>query len=141
MSDGKGDREGIAYLSLEFDLPEPGSAAVAAAGVGQNQKFGRAAIATCPLPFPPSGDGMGGEGRGVVRNADAHGTVVTGRVINAIGDSHAAGIGEEVMIVHQERGAVPFGAAVFEVADHFSFLAVDADDGKTLPLKASPERA
>ena len=100
VSDGKGDPEGIAYLSLEFDLPEPGSATVAAAGVGQNQKFGGAAIATCPLPFPPGGDGMGGEGRGVVRNAEADCAVVAGRLLNAIGDAHAAGIGAEVMIVH-----------------------------------------
>ena len=46
VSDGDGETEGIAYLSLESDLPGPGSATVAAAGVGQNQKFGRAAVAT-----------------------------------------------------------------------------------------------
>ena len=84
---------------------------------------------------------MSGEGRRVVRDADADGATVVGRVINAIGDSHPAGIGEEVVIVHQDRGAVPFGATVFEVADHFALLTVDADDGETLTLEASPQRA
>ena len=45
------------------------------------------------------------------------------------------------MIVHQDRRAVPFGAAVFEMADHFAFLAVDADDRQALPLEAGPQRA
>ena len=45
------------------------------------------------------------------------------------------------MIVHQDRGAVPFGAAIFEVADHFALLTVDADDGDASTLEASPQRA
>ena len=45
------------------------------------------------------------------------------------------------MIVHQDRRAVPLGAAVFEVADHFAFLAVEADEGQSLPLEAGPQRA
>ena len=45
------------------------------------------------------------------------------------------------MILHQDRRAVPFGAAIFEVADHFAFLAIHADDGKALALEASPQRA
>ena len=45
------------------------------------------------------------------------------------------------MIVHQDRRAVPFGAAVFEVADQFALLTVDADDGEALTLEASPQRA
>ena len=46
MSDGDGDAECIAHLCLDFGLPGPRGATVAAAGVGQNQKLGRAAIAT-----------------------------------------------------------------------------------------------
>src|SRR5215831_453657 len=92
VSDGDRDAEGIAYLSLEFGFPGPRRATVAAAGVGQNQQFGRAPIATQPLSFPPSGNGMGGESRRVVRDADADGATVAGRVINSIGDSHPAGV-------------------------------------------------
>jgi hypothetical protein len=44
------------------------------------------------------------------------------------------------VIVHANRRAIPFGARVFEVADQFPFLAVDADDGKALTLEARPQR-
>ena len=63
------------------------------------------------------------------------------RVVNAVGDAHAAGIGAEVVIVHQNRRAIPFGSGVLEVADQFPFLAIDADDRKTLSLEASLQRA
>ena len=53
----------------------------------------------------------------------------------------SGGLGEEVVIIHRDRRAVPLGAAVFEVADHFAFPVVDANDRKTLALEASPERA
>ena len=84
---------------------------------------------------------MGGEGRRIVRDADADGAAIVGWVVNAVGNAHAAGIGAEVVIVHQNRRAIPFGPGVLEVADQFAFLAIDADDRKTLSLKASPQGA
>ena len=84
---------------------------------------------------------MGGEGWRIVRDADADGAAVVRRVVNAVGDAHAAGIGAEVVIVHQNGRAIPFGSGVLEIADQFAFLAIDADDGKTLSLEASPQRA
>ena len=138
VSDGDCEAEAIAQLSLEFDLPGPGSATVAAAGVGQEQKLGRTAVAAGSFAIPPSGDGVGGEGRSVVGDADADGTAVVERVVNAGSDTYPAGIGKEVVIVDQNGRAVPFGAGIFEIADHFAFLAIDADDGKTLALEASP---
>jgi len=42
------------------------------------------------------------------------------------------------VIVDQNGRAVPFGAGVLEVADHFAFLAIDTDDRKALALEASP---
>ena len=83
---------------------------------------------------------MGGEGRRIVRDADADSAAVVRRVVNAVGDADAAGVGAEVVIVHPNRRAIPFGAGVLEVADQFAFLAVDADDGKALTLEASPQR-
>ena len=67
---------------------------------------------------------MGGEGRRIVGDADADGATVVRRVVNAVGDSHAAGIGGEVVIVHRNGRAIPFGAGVLEVADQFAFLAM-----------------
>src|SRR2546422_4906984 len=83
---------------------------------------------------------MGGECRRIVRDANADGAAVVRRVVNAVGDAHAAGIGAEVVIVHQNRRAIPFGSGVLEVADQFPFLAIDADDRKTLSLEASLQR-
>ena len=101
MSDGDGETERVAYLCLDFGLPGPGSATVAAAGVGQEQKPGRTAVAAGSFAIPPSGDGVGGEGRSVVGDADANGTAVVGRVVNAVRDTYPAGIGKEVVIVDQ----------------------------------------
>ena len=93
-----------------------------------------------PLAFPPGSNGMGGEGRGIVRDADADSAAVIGRVVNAVGDAHTAGIGAEVMIVHPNWRAIPFDAGVFEIANQFAFLAINADDRKSLTLEASPQR-
>ena len=107
MSNGGGNAEPIAYLCLDFRLPGPGGATVTAAGVCQNQKFGRTAITTDSFAFPPCGDGMGSEGRGVMRDADTNGAAVVGWIINAIGDAYPAGVGAEVVIVHQNGRAIP----------------------------------
>src|SRR6266508_5727429 len=141
MSDGNGDAECVAQLSLDFSLPGPGSATVAAARVRQNQELGNPAPATRSFAFPPGGDGMGGEGRRIVRDADADGAAVVRGIVNAVRDAHAAGIGAEVVIVHQSRRAIPFGSGIFAVADQFPLFAIDADDRKTLSLEASPQRA
>ena len=138
VSDRSRDAKWIAQLSLNFSLPGPGTAIVAATGVRQNEELGSIAMATRSLAFPPGGDGMGGEGRCVVRDADADGAAVVRRVVNAIGDADSAGVGAEIVIVHSNRRAIPFGSSVFEVADQFALLTVDADDGKALTLEACP---
>jgi hypothetical protein len=84
---------------------------------------------------------VGGKGRRIVRDADADGAAIVGWVVNAVGNAHAGGIGAEVVIVHWNRRAIPFRSGVLEVADQLAFLAIDADDRKTLPLKASPQGA
>ena len=97
-------------------------------------------MAARPLAFPPGSDGMGGEGRRIVRDADADRAAVVRRVVNAVGDAHPAGIGAEVVIVHPNGSAIPFDAGVFEVANQFAFLAIDANDRKALTLEASPQQ-
>src|ERR1039458_10016321 len=91
--------------------------------------------------FPPGGDGVGGEGCGIVQDADADGAAVVRWVVNAVGDADTAGSGGEVVIVHQNGRAIPFGSGVLEIADQFAFLAIDADAGKALSFEASPQRA
>src|SRR5580692_8355506 len=97
-------------------------------------------MATRPFAFPPGGDGMGSEGRRVVGGPHTDRTAVVRCIVDAVGYAHAAGVGGEVVIVHPNRRAVPFGAGILEVADQFAFLAVDTDDGKALTLEALPQR-
>ncbi len=138
VSDRNSEAECIAQLFLDFGFPYPGSATVAAARVRQDQKFGSMAPSTRSFALPPCGDRMGGEGRRIVRDANADRTAVVRRVVNAVGDAYSAGIGEEVVIVYQNGRAIPFGSGALEVANHFPFLAIDADDWQTLPLEAVP---
>ena len=63
---------------------------------------------------------------------------VVRRVVNAVGDADSAGVGAEVVIVHSNRRAIPFGSSVFEVADQFALLTIDANDGEALTLEARP---
>jgi len=95
-------------------------------------------MAARSLTCPPGDNRMGGEGGRVVRDADADSAAVVRRIVNAVGDADSAGVGAEVVIVHWNRRATPFGAGVFEVADQFAFLTVNADDGKALTLEAYP---
>ena len=67
---------------------------------------------------------MGGESRRIMRDADAYAAAIVRRVVNAVGDAHAAGLGAEVVIVHQNGRAIPFGSAILEVADHLPFLGI-----------------
>ena len=96
---------------------------------------------TRAFAFPPCGNGMDGEGRCIVRDADTDGAAVVRRVVNTVGDANAAGIGGEVVIVYQNRRAIPFGSGVLEIADQFAFLAIGADEGETLSLETSSQRA
>src|SRR5215469_60171 len=98
VRDGDDKAKSIRYLGLDFSLPGPGSATVAATGIGQNQQLGRAAIATGAFAFPPGGDGMGGESGRVVGDADTDGTTVVWWVVNSVGAAHPAGIGKELLI-------------------------------------------
>ena len=61
------------------------------------------AMAARSFAFPPGSDGMGGEGRRIVGNADADRATIVRRVVNAVGDAHPAGVGAEVVIVHSDR--------------------------------------
>ena len=97
-----------------------------------------AAIAMRAVALPPTGDGVGGEGWRVMRDADEDRASVGEQVIDTVRDRDADGIGTEIVIIDAHRRAIPLDAIVLEVADQFSFFGVDADDGKPLTLKAGP---
>src|SRR5882724_7894295 len=92
VSDCGGDAKRVAQLSLDFSLPGPGTATVAATRVRQDEEFGRVPMATRSLALPPGGDGMGGEGRCLVRDADTDSAAVIRRIVYTVGDSYADGV-------------------------------------------------
>ena len=57
------------------------------------------------------------------------------QIIDAIRDRDADGIGTEIVVIDAHRSAIPLDAIVFEIADQFSLLGIDADDRKALALK------
>lgn len=136
MSNGYGEPKGVAELALQFGFPGAGTTAVAAAGVGQDQQLATAMVAATAVALPPTGDGVDGEGGRVMRGAYEDRASVGEQVINAIRDRDADRIGTEIVVIDAHWGAVPFDAIVFEVADQFSLLGIDADDGQPLALKA-----
>ena len=93
-------------------------------------------VAIRAVAFPPTSDGVRGEGGGVMRDTHKNRTSVGEQVIDTVRNRDANGIGTEVVIVDAHGRAIPLDAIVFEIADQFSFFGIDADDGKPLALEA-----
>jgi hypothetical protein len=88
---------------------------------------------------------VNGKGHGVVRDTYEDGAAIGEQIVDTIGNGDADPVGVEVVIVDRDRGAVSFGAGVFDVAGEFTLLGVDTDHGQSSSLKAdaqiSPERS
>jgi hypothetical protein len=80
---GDGEIEGNQELRLEFGLPGT-AAVVAATAVGDNEKLASAGVAERVFPFPPTGDGMSGEGRGIVRDPEKDRAAVGPQIVDAV---------------------------------------------------------
>ena len=135
MSNGDCQSKTVAELALQFGFPSAGTATIAAAGIGQDEQLATTLIAVCTVSLPPTGDGVGGEGCGVMRDAYENRASVGEQVIDPVRDRDADGIGTEIVVIDAHRRAIPLDARVLEVADQFSFFGVDADDGQPLTLK------
>jgi len=75
---------------------------------------------------PPMGDGMGGKGGGVMRDAHHDRAAIGEQVINTVRDGDACGVRAEVVIVDQTGRQIPTGTEILEVADQLALLSVDA---------------
>jgi len=139
---GNGDCESkaVAELGLKFSFPGAGTTTVAAASIGEDEQLSAALVAVGAVALPPAGDGVGGKSCGVMRDAYEDRASVGEQVIDTVGDRDADGIGTEIVIMDAHGRAVPLDAAVFEVADQFSFFGVDADNGQPLAFKAGTQR-
>jgi len=85
--------------------------------------------------MPPVRNGVSGESRSVVGNADHQSAAVLRDIVNPVRNGDSDGIGAEVVIVDATRSQFPTMAGVFEGADQFAFLAVHADDGEMTALE------
>lgn len=88
------------------------------------------------VALPPSDDGICGEGGRVVTGADTYHSSIDYRVVNAIRADFSFCIGREIMIGNVAVTVAPHTARIFEIADEFLFLCVNADDWLALPGKA-----
>ena len=86
--------------------------------------------------MPPVSDGVRREGGSIVGDADHQSTSVFVDIVNSIRNGNPAGVGAEIVIVDAAWRAFPTAARIFELADEFAFLAVDADDGQMATLEA-----
>jgi len=136
MSNRYREPKTVAELALQFGLPSASMATVASAGIGKDEQLSAAMVAVRAVALPPTGNGVGGEGCRVMRDADEDQASVGEQVIDAIRDRDADGIGTEIVIIDAHGRAIPLDTVVFEIADQFSFFGIDADEGKTLSLKA-----
>ncbi len=139
VSNGHSEPKAVAELGLKFGFPGAGTATVAAAGIGKDEQLPAAAVAVSAVALPPAGDGVGGKGCRVMRDAYEDRASVGEQVIDTVGDRDADGIGTEIVIIDAHGRAVPLDAIVFEVADQFSLFGIDADNGKPLALKAGTQ--
>jgi hypothetical protein len=136
VGDGKCQAVGVGELRLEFCFPSAATIAVTAAGITQDEELAGTWIAERSLLAPPMCDGVSGEGGCVMGDADHDGTSIGEQIIDAVRDGDARGIGAEVVIVNPAGRQIPARPGIFEMADQFPFLGIDANDGETAALKS-----
>lgn len=73
---------------------------------------------------------MHSKGGGIVRDTHDDRAAVVDRIVNSIGDGNTCRVGAEVVIEDLPGTSFPGGTRIFEVADQFPFLGVDANDWK-----------
>ena len=94
---------------LQVELPGPRRAAVAAAAVGEDLQRLGVGIALAALGAPPLLDAVDGERRGVGARADEDGAGVRPRVVDAVGNGDAFGLGAKVVVLDEFGGVVGCG--------------------------------
>ena len=130
MSHGDGAIESIAEWSLQCGLPGAAAATIAAARAGQNEELASAAIAERSIPFPAAGDGRSGEGGSIAGDTAQDGAAVGQQIVDPERDGYPDRVAAEVVSADRDQRTIPLGAGVLEVAEEFSLLGVDAEEGK-----------
>jgi len=69
VGNGYCEPKAVAELALKLGFPSASTAAVAAAGIGEDEQLSAAMVAISAVALPPTGDRVGGEGGRVMRDA------------------------------------------------------------------------
>jgi len=109
-----------------------GCGPIASAVIGQDENALGLWVLFCTVEFPPFRDGICGKGGRVVTDADTYHSLIGYRVVNAVRADFRFCIGREVMIGNGSIAVAPHSSGIFEVADEFLFLGVNAD-GRLAP--------
>lgn len=118
----------VSQLFLDLLLPQPVTAIVAAAGVGQNQQLVFTAKAWPAGVSLPLGNGTGGKLRCIIGIANVDIALVMGQVINAIRHSPTQRILTKVMDMDLFRLLGPLATLIAKVADELLLLGIDTDN-------------
>ena len=81
--------------------------------VGKDEQLPAAAVAVSAVALPAVGDGVGGEGCRVMRDAYEDRAAIGEQAINTMRDHNADGIGTEIVILDAHGRAGPLDAIVF----------------------------
>jgi len=132
VGNGDGESKTVAELALESGFPSAGTAAVAAASIGEDEQLPAGMVAARAVAPPPTGHGVGGEGCGVMRDAHENRASVGEQVINTIRGRDADSIGTEIVII-DAHGVRSHLTPLFLKLPTSSRFGIDADNGKPQP--------
>jgi hypothetical protein len=114
---------------LEHLLEMPGTIAIAATGVGQDQQFMTISIEPPSVSKPPLSDGIDGKLWRVGRDADMDESMIPTHIIHPIWSRLAQGILREIVCIHFDRLFGPDSTRVLEIANKLLVFRVHADHG------------
>jgi hypothetical protein len=112
----------ITEVLLELSLPDPRTAAIRAAGIGQDEQPLAFWEALPTFAVPPFGDGLHGKTRGIGAIANSDKAAVAIQSIDPVGDRLANRILWKVMDQYRFRLSTPGAPRVFERANQLLFF-------------------
>lgn len=116
---------------LKSEFPQSGTATIAAAAIGQNQKLASVPVAVTSRSLPPSCNRIDRKFWRVGRQADINVSPILVWQVKTIGGCPTRSVLKKVMAVHLFGFQTPGSSSVLEVADQLFFLGIHADHRPT----------
>ncbi len=137
MSNGNRQSE-LVCKSLQSDFPSPDSWSVSASAITFNQQAIRSFVFVSSNGHPPRTNGFDDERGCFSRNTHDNKAFVVFNVVDAQWNCSSVRPTRKVMVKHVSGMTPPSASGVFEVAQEFLFLAINADNRPFFALKAPP---